>query len=119
MDFNEYQMRAQKFDTFSYEDFLVAGAKVDNLGLLEKILGLMGESGEVCEKVKKVIRDEKGVASEEKKKEIVKEMGDVLWYLAMVSKYLGVKFEEVAKMNLKKLEDRLERNKIHGAGDNR
>jgi len=119
MDFNEYQMRAQKFDTFSYEDFLAAGAKVDNLGLLEKILGLMGESGEVCEKVKKVIRDEKGVVSEEKKKEIVKEMGDVLWYLAMVSKYLGVKFEEVAKMNLKKLEDRLERNKIHGAGDNR
>ena len=119
MNFNEYQERAGKFDTFSYEKFVAEGAKANHLGILEKVLGLAGESGEACDKIKKIIRDENGEVSELVRKELVKELGDILWYLAMVSKYLGVEFEEVAKMNIEKLQDRLERNKIHGSGDNR
>ena len=60
----------------------------------------------------------KGIG-EEKKKELAKELGDILWYLAMVSKYLGMEFSKVAEMNIEKLQDRFERNKIHGSGDNR
>ena len=119
MEFNEYQKRAQKYDTFSYEKFVKAGAKVSETGVVEKVLGIAGEAGEACDKIKKVIRDNGGVVTEEKRKEIVKEFGDVLWYLAMVSRYLGVDFNEVAEMNLEKLEDRYQRNQIHGAGDNR
>ena len=119
MNFNEYQEEAGKFDTFSYEVFVREGAKVSHLGMLEKVLGLAGESGEACDKIKKLIRDNDGEVSDEKRVELVKELGDVLWYLAMVSKYLGVEFEKVAKMNIEKLQDRFERNKIHGSGDNR
>ena len=46
-------------------------------------------------------------------------MGDVLWYLAMLARYLGTDFEKVAELNIEKLTDRQKRNKIHGAGDNR
>ena len=119
MNFNEYQEKASKFDTFSYETFIKEGAKVNHLGMLEKVLGLAGESGEACDKIKKLIRDNNGEVSEEKKKELVKELGDILWYLAMVSKYLGMEFSKVAEMNIEKLQDRFERNKIHGSGDNR
>ena len=98
MNFNEYQEKAGKFDTFSYEKFVAEGAKANHLGILEKVLGLAGESGEACDKIKKIIRDENGEVSELVRKELVKELGDILWYLAMVSKYLGVEFEEVAKM---------------------
>ena len=119
MNFNEYQEKAGKFDTFSYETFMAEGAKVNHLGILEKVLGLAGESGEACDKIKKIIRDENGEVSDEKRKEFANELGDIFWYLAMVSKYLGVEFEEVSKMNIEKLQDRFERNKIHGSGDNR
>lgn len=119
MDFNEYQRKIQQFDTFSYEKFIVDGGKVSNLGVVEKALGLAGESGEVCDKIKKIIRDKNGEASEADKTEVIKEMGDVLWYLAMLARYLGTDFEKVAELNIEKLTDRQKRNKIHGAGDNR
>lgn len=119
MNFNEYQESARKYDTFSHEDFVRAGSKVSDVGVLEKVLGIAGEAGEACDKIKKIIRDNDGVVTDEKRLEIIKEFGDVLWYLAMVSRYLGVEFNEVAEINLKKLEDRFQRNQIHGAGDNR
>lgn len=119
MNFKEYQKKAQKFDTSSYEDFLREGKKLNDFRILEKILGLMGETGEVCEKLKKIIRDDGGDMSESKKQEIMKEMGDVLWYMAMVAKYLQIDFEDIAKKNIEKLQDRLDRNKIHGSGDER
>jgi NTP pyrophosphatase (non-canonical NTP hydrolase) len=54
-----------------------------------------------------------------KKFEIIKEMGDCLWYHARLADELGIKFNMVADMNIEKLLDRKERNKIHGDGDNR
>lgn len=82
-------------------------------------LGLTGEAGEVADKVKKVIRDNNDTFTDEKKREIALELGDVLWYAASLSHDLGYTLEEVAQMNLDKLASRMQRNKIHGNGDDR
>ncbi|MBQ6486633.1 nucleoside triphosphate pyrophosphohydrolase family protein [Candidatus Saccharibacteria bacterium] len=88
-------------------------------GLIEKVLGLPGEAGEAADKFKKIIRDKGGVISLSDREEIVKELGDVLWYVTMIAEYLEIPLSEVAQKNIDKLEDRYKRNKIHGAGDNR
>lgn len=82
-------------------------------------LGLTGEAGEVSDKVKKVIRDNNSVFTEDRKKEIAKEVGDVLWYIATLSHDIGYKLEDIAKMNYYKLHSRQLRGKLHGSGDNR
>jgi NTP pyrophosphatase (non-canonical NTP hydrolase) len=111
MTFDEYQKLAQRTDTFEKVDSLLEPAFV------AKVLGLVGEAGEFAEKVKKLIRDHDGKIVD--KEDLVKELGDVLWYLAMISYYLGVDFNTVAEGNIAKLADRAKRNLIHGQGDNR
>lgn len=113
MEFDEYQKKAAKCD------FAEASPELMTPGFLEKILGLPGEAGEVTDKFKKIIRDKGGEISAEDKAAIVKELGDVLWYLAGIARYLGVPLSEVAKINVEKLEDRLARNVLHGEGDER
>ena len=113
MKFDEYQNGIVKFDTFKQTDDYAAVA------FTEKVLGLTGEAGEVADKIKKILRDKDGKFSEEDKKEVEKELGDVLWYLASIARYLGLPLSEVAQANVEKLTGRLERGKIHGAGDNR
>ena len=80
-------------------------------------LGLAGETGEVCEKLKKAIRDEGGRISEERRSLLAKELGDVLWYVATLSMELGLDLETIAAGNLAKLAARKEAGKIHGSGD--
>ncbi|MEK7520477.1 MAG: nucleoside triphosphate pyrophosphohydrolase family protein [Patescibacteria group bacterium] len=109
MTFEEYQKLSRK--TAAYP-------KIGE-NFVYPLLGLAGESGEVAEKLKKVFRDKGGVVTEETKKEITKELGDVLWYLSQLATELEIPFEEVAKTNLEKLFSRLERNVIRGDGDNR
>lgn len=83
-------------------------------------LGLTGEAGEVADKIKKVIRDRSGdFSSEDVRRDIAKEIGDVLWYCAMLSHDLGFSLEEVARLNIDKLQSRQRRDAIHGNGDNR
>lgn len=82
-------------------------------------LGLVGEAGEVAEKVKKIIRDQDGVLTEENKIEIGKELGDVLWYIAIMADEMGLTLQTVAEENLKKLWSRKERGVLGGSGDNR
>lgn len=82
-------------------------------------LGLTGEAGEVADKVKKILRDNKGKFTPEKKYEIAKEIGDVMWYCATLSYDLGYTLEEIGKMNYDKLHSRQLRGKISGSGDNR
>ena len=96
-------------------------ARYPNIGnnFIYPVLGLCGESGEIAEKIKKVIRDEGGIISEQKKEEIKKELGDVLWYISQIGVELGLSLDAVAKGNIEKLQSRLERNKISGSGDNR
>lgn len=83
------------------------------------VLGLVGEAGEVAEKFKKIIRDNNGKINSEKKAEIEKELGDVLWYISQIATELKINLEDIAKTNIKKLNSRLKRNCIKGNGDNR
>ena len=87
--------------------------------LMSQVLGLVGESGEVAEKFKKLLRDKKGVLSTEDKEELIKELGDILWYINSVSHLLGYSLEDVAKKNNEKLASRKARGIIKGSGDNR
>jgi NTP pyrophosphatase (non-canonical NTP hydrolase) len=82
-------------------------------------LGLAEEAGEVAGKYAKAVRDNVGGIDEERKKEIVKELGDVLWFVSELCSSLGVSLSEVAQKNLDKLSSRKERGVIHGSGDNR
>jgi len=109
MNFEEYQKKSRK--TAIYPD------KGNNF--VYPVLGLVGESGEVAEKIKKVIRDHNGVFNEKQKQEIKKELGDVLWYITQIATELGLSLDEIAVFNIKKLESRKKRNKLHGNGDNR
>ena len=80
-------------------------------------LGLAGESGEVCEKIKKAIRDDGGRMSEERRALLSKELGDVLWYVATLASELGLRLGAVAEENLSKLAARKAEGRIHGDGD--
>ena len=83
-------------------------------------LGLTSEAGEVAGKVKKLIRDGEDMEGFELKKiAIASEIGDVLWYCAMLAKEVGVPLNDIMKENLKKLHGRKVRGTLHGSGDNR
>ena len=82
-------------------------------------LGLVGEAGEVAEKVKKILRDHAGVIDDEQRQKIAKELGDVLWYVAQLSTELSLSLEDVAAANLDKLRSRMERGTLSGSGDER
>lgn len=82
-------------------------------------LGLAGETGEVADKLKKMYRDSNGVMTDEQKKEVLKELGDVLWYLTRLSASFGFTLNDVAWENFGKLNSRKQRGCLHGSGDNR
>jgi hypothetical protein len=69
-----------------YQSLALQTAIYPNVGnnTLYPALGLCGESGELCEKLKKIQRDKGGIISEEDKTLLLKEVGDVCWYLAAI-----------------------------------
>ena len=109
MDFKTYQKNAR------------LTAQYPKLGsnYIYPTLGLVGEAGEVAEKIKKVIRDKKGIFDEESKKGLKKELGDVLWYVSNLCTEFDFKLEDVALQNLEKLKLRAAKGKISGSGDDR
>lgn len=109
MTFEEYQKQSRQ--TAVYPD-------VDN-NFIYPTLGLASEVGEAINKIKKISRDGGGVLNEEKKLEIKKELGDVLWYLSQLGTELKMSLEDIAAYNLEKLLSRKERGTLHGDGDNR
>lgn len=109
MNFEEYQRKSR--ETALYPN---AGKN-----FVYPTLGLAGEAGEVADKLKKTIRDDDGVLTEEKRREVGKELGDVLWYAAQIASELDLSLDEVAQQNLDKLFSRKERGVISGSGDNR
>ena len=113
MNFDEYQNKAKKYDFFE------PSGNIKDVGFTEKVLGLVGEAGETADKIKKILRDKDGVVSSEDRELVIKELGDTLWYIASISRYLEVPLSEVANGNINKLEDRYQRNKLHGEGDSR
>lgn len=108
MTFNEYQNEAAQTTVYS-----------DNSKIIYPALGLSNEAGEVLGKIKKVLRDNNGVYSPASVVEIGKEIGDVLWYIAALSRDLGLDMNAIAENNITKLKDRMNRGVIQGSGDNR
>ncbi|MCY1137139.1 nucleoside triphosphate pyrophosphohydrolase family protein [Actinoplanes sp. Pm04-4] len=87
--------------------------------LLHLVLGLVGESGEVAEKFKKWVRDLDSDEALIDRPGIAKELGDVLWYVAVLADYLDLSMNDIAKGNLDKLASRQGRGVLGGSGDNR
>jgi NTP pyrophosphatase (non-canonical NTP hydrolase) len=83
------------------------------------VLGLVEEAGEVAGKWKKLLAYRGGELTATDCDEIVKELGDTLWYLTVLADSLGSSLEDVAQRNLNKLQSRHEWNTIRGQGDNR
>lgn len=108
MTFNEYQQAALSTAIFP-----------DETSVVYPTLGLTGEAGEVADKVKKTLRDCAGEFSAERKKDIAQELGDVLWYAAVLARNLGYTLDEIAAMNVEKIRSRAARGTLHGDGDNR
>ena len=124
MSLNTYQKHAAS-TTIYPKDILRRTTNENNkefetflpLHLVYPTLGLCGESGEVAEKVKKAIRDKWPL--HDLREAVVKELGDVLWYVAAIATDLGVTMEHVAAMNLHKLQTRKKTNTLSGSGDHR
>ncbi len=109
MNLNDYQKAALK--TASPKD------KKDELFNL--LLGLSGEASEISEKARKIIRDHDSDFSKFDKEDLTKELGDVLWHVAVLAHYFDISLDEVGDKNIKKLASRLERGVLGGSGDNR
>ncbi len=109
MRLSDYQERSRV--TAVYPD---AGAN-----LLYPTLGLCGEAGEVAEKVKKMVRDDGGVLSQERRAALAGELGDVLWYVAQLATEAGLDLGAIAQDNLDKLRSREQRGALQGSGDER
>lgn len=82
-------------------------------------LGLAGESGEVADKIKKILRDRGGNPTEEDIDKIQAELGDVMWYWIRLHRELGIVPEFTMYLNLRKLQGRKERGTLGGSGDDR
>lgn len=109
MEFSEYQQLSRRTATYprAGEDMTYPA------------LGLCGEAGEVAEKVKKTLRDDGGVLSDDRRDALSRELGDVLWYLSQLATEAGLDLEEIASENLAKLFSRQERGVLRGSGDDR
>jgi len=107
-DIDEYAEMADEFAVYPEHS---TGSRGE---LTYLTLGLVGESGEVAEKVKKLIRDGKF-----DRDLTAKELGDVFWYLVLLCKALDVKPSHILTQNIEKLSDRKRRSVIHGEGDSR
>ncbi len=108
MDLSEYQQESRTTAIYPREHTITY-----------PILGLAGEAGELANKWKKVLRDDKGSLSHEKRDAIADELGDVLWYIAQVASDLNASLDEIAQLNLDKLRSRKERGVLGGSGDKR
>ena len=107
MNFNEYQNMAKSTAIYDKKHQILYPA-----------LGLAGEAGEVANKVKKLIRDgyEK---NKDYRTEISAELGDVLWYIAVLASDIGIELSDIATNNIIKRKDRQARGVIGGNGDTR
>ncbi|MDO8557360.1 MAG: nucleoside triphosphate pyrophosphohydrolase family protein [Candidatus Jorgensenbacteria bacterium] len=109
MTLDEYQKKATET------------AQYPNVGnnYIYPTLGLVGEGGEVANKIKKIQRDKGNILDEEVKKAIANELGDMLWYISQLARELNLSLEEIGDANIEKLRFRKERSVISGDGDNR
>jgi NTP pyrophosphatase (non-canonical NTP hydrolase) len=109
MDLNDYQRAALR----------TAAPRDKHNELFHLLLGLVGETGEIAEKAKKIVRDKDSDFSQWDIEDLTKELGDTLWYVAVIADHFGVPLEDVAQRNITKLADRQKRAVLGGSGDNR
>ena len=109
MNFDEYQKKSAK--TAIYPKI---GHRV-----VYPTLGLAGEAAEIANKVKKIWRDDDGKITDDKVKQLKKELGDVLWYVSQVATELELNLGEIAKLNIDRLQSRQKRGTLTGDGDDR
>lgn len=108
MQLDAYQQAARR--TAIYED---------RHKVIYPALGLASEAGEVAGKIKKVLRDRDGDFARAPLEALEDELGDVLWYVAVLAADLGLSLDDIAARNLDKLASRLQRGRLGGAGDER
>jgi len=111
MNIDEYQNRAVQTAIYPGQGGLH--------GLVYCALKLNGEAGEVAENVGKVIRDDHGLVTDERRQKLILEYGDVLWYIANGLRELEATMAEAAQANLVKLQSRKERGVLKGSGSDR
>lgn len=110
MNFDEYQKQARQ-TVIRHKD-----------PLMDKtiwVLGISGEASEIAEKWKKIVAYDDGELTEEKKADLGKEMGDVIWYMAALAESLGLSLQDIAETNIQKVLSRKERGVTKGRGDDR
>ena len=112
-----------ELNNYQYEAIKTAEYPCVGTNLVYPAMGLVGEAGEVCDKVKKRWRNTGKMSAhdmpQDERNEIVKELGDVLWYISACASELGIHLNTVAQVNLDKLNDRRNRGVIKSSGDNR
>ena len=83
--------------------FCIGGQfEYDMGGIVNASLGLSGETGELNDMIKKAIFH--GHELEEEK--LKKELGDIMWYVAMMCESFGFGMDEIMQMNIDKLKAR-------------
>jgi NTP pyrophosphatase (non-canonical NTP hydrolase) len=102
-----------------YQQKALSTAVDEGSELMQRVLGLVGESGEIADKIKKWYRDQGGDMDKLAKADLAAELGDVLWYVATLADFLGYSLSDIAEKNVAKLGDRQKRGALGGSGDNR
>ena len=112
MNFEDYQNKSRETWLFNHQN-----------DKIRAVLGLVGESGEVAEKFKKLLRGDEKYQGQEGRfcfnHEIKKELGDVTYYIARICDYCGLSFNDVVTHNIEKLMKRKAEGKLKGSGDTR
>jgi NTP pyrophosphatase (non-canonical NTP hydrolase) len=114
-------MYSDDYTFYEYQKQSALTARYPNIlsNLQYPALGLAGEVGEVCNKIKKIYRDQDGNITGGNRIDLKAELGDVLWYIAALCRELNLDMHDVALSNIDKLMGRLERGTIKGNGDAR
>jgi len=119
MQIDEYQRKSRATVAYPRVQIIIDDGEPIEAPWIYPLLGLCGETGELAEKFKKLLRDHKGEWSPGYHDLVIKELGDVSWYWARVADAIKVESSLVLKRNLKKLFSRLKRGKLLGSGDER